>query len=84
VSSLSVLASLFAVYLQIRRSRFTFGFYIINDIILIALWGIPVLSGNMPLLSILLNPVINFINDSYGLYNWKKMEKIQKKELILI
>ena len=43
VSTLSVLASLFAVYLQIRRSKYSFGFYLINDIILMFLWGIPVL-----------------------------------------
>ena len=34
VSTISVLASLFAVYLQIRRSKYSFSFYIVNDIIL--------------------------------------------------
>ena len=47
VSTISVIASLFAVYLQIRRSRFSFSFYIINDIILIFLWGIPVIQGTI-------------------------------------
>lgn len=80
VSTISVLASLFAVYLQIRRSRFSFGFYMINDIILIVLWGIPVIKGNMILLPMVLNPIINFINDCYGFYNWKKLEKEQRGE----
>ena len=78
VSTLSVLASLFAVYLQIRRSKYSFGFYLINDIILMFLWGIPVLHGNYILVPMLLNPTINFINDTYGFYNWKKTEKIQR------
>ena len=78
VSTLSVLASLFAVYLQIRRSKYSFGFYLINDIILMFLWGIPVLHGNYILVPMLLNPTINFINDAYGFYNWKKTEKIQR------
>ncbi|MCR5146112.1 MAG: nicotinamide riboside transporter PnuC [Clostridia bacterium] len=79
VSTISVLASLFACYLQIRRSRFSFGFYMINDIILMVLWGIPVVKGSIVLLPILLDPTINFINDSYGFYNWRKMEKEQKE-----
>lgn len=78
ISTISVLASLFASYLQIRRSRFSFSFYMINDIILMILWGIPVIKGSLILLPMLLDPTINFINDSYGFYNWRKIEKIQK------
>ena len=77
VSTISVLASLFAIYLQSRRSRFSFSFYMINDIILMVLWGIPVISGNLILLPMVFNPIINFINDSYGFYNWKKLENQQ-------
>lgn len=80
ISTISVLASLFAIYLQIRRSRYSFSFYMINDVILIILWGIPVIKGNLMLLPMVLNPIINFINDSYGFYNWQKLEKKQKEE----
>ena len=78
VSTISVLASLFAVYLQIRRSKYSFSFYIVNDIILMFLWGIPVVHGSYILFPMLLNPTINLINDIYGFCNWKKAEKIQK------
>jgi nicotinamide mononucleotide transporter len=77
VSTISVLASLFAVYLQIRRSKYSFSFYIVNDIILMFLWGIPVVHGSYMLFPMFLNPTINLINDLYGFYNWKKTEKIQ-------
>ena len=77
VSTISVLASLFAVYLQVRRSKYSFSFYMVNDIILMFLWGIPVIRGSYILFPMLLNPIINFINDMYGFYNWKKTEKIQ-------
>ena len=77
LSTISVIASLFAVYLQIRRSKYSFSFYIVNDIILIFLWGIPVVHGNYILFPMMLNPTINLINDSYGFYNWKRTEKIQ-------
>ena len=77
VSTISVLASLFAVYLQIRRSKYSFSFYMVNDIILMFLWGMPVVRGSYILFPMLLNPTINLINDAYGFYNWKKTEKIQ-------
>lgn len=79
VSTVSVVASLFAIYLQIRRSRFSFYFYIINDLILIVLWGIPVIAGNLLILPMVFNPTINLINDSYGVYNWRKLEEKQAK-----
>ena len=78
VSTISVVASLFAVYLQIRRSKYSFSFYMVNDIILMFLWGMPVVRGSYILFPMLLNPTINLINDAYGFYNWKKTEKIQK------
>ena len=78
VSTISVLVSIFAAYLQMRRSRYSFSFYLINDIVLMFLWGIPVIHGNYTLFPILLNPMVNFINDMYGSYNWKRTEKIQK------
>ena len=73
ISSLSVIDSLFAIYLGIR----SFYFYVLNDLILIALWGVPVLGGSLVLLPMVFNPTINLINDIYGIYNWKKLEKIQ-------
>ena len=78
VSTISVIVSLFAIYLQVRRSRFSFYFYIINDFILMTLWGIPVIKGNKLVLPMLFNPIINLINDIYGVYNWKKIERKQK------
>ncbi|HKM20239.1 MAG TPA: nicotinamide riboside transporter PnuC [Candidatus Dojkabacteria bacterium] len=80
VSSLSVIDSLFAIYLGVRRSKYSFYFYVVNDLILIVLWGIPVIGGNLVLIPMLFNPIINLINDLYGIYNWRKLEKIQKKE----
>lgn len=78
VSTISVVASLFAIYLQIRRSRFSFYFYIINDLILLVLWGIPIINGNLLVLPMVFNPAINLINDSYGVYNWRRLENKQK------
>lgn len=77
VSSLSVIDSLFAVYLQIRRSKYSFYFYVVNDLVLILLWGIPCISGSVILIPVLMNPIINLVNDTYGIINWKRLEKLQ-------
>ncbi len=78
ISTTSVIISMLAMYFQVRRSKHSFNFYLINDIILIMLWGIPVIKGNLLLFPMFINPIINFISDIYGIHNWQKLEKIQK------
>ena len=73
LSTISVLLNLFAVYLQVRRSRFCFCFYLVNDVVLFFLWIIPVINGNYTSIPMILNPIINFISDCYGFYNWRKI-----------
>jgi len=77
ISSISVIDSLFAIYLGVRRSKYSFHFYVFNDLILILLWGMPVISGEIILIPMVFNPIINLINDIYGIHNWKKLEMVQ-------
>lgn len=79
ISTLSVIGSLYAVYLLARRSKFGFLFYLFDDIILFIMWVIPVLNRNLLVLPMVFNPTINFINDLYGYINWAKIEKIKNK-----
>lgn len=72
ISSLSMVTSLIATYLITRRSKYSFLFYIGNDIILILLWGIPIVQGEFYLLPILVENIILLMNDSYGLKNWNE------------
>ncbi len=72
ISSLSMVTSLIATYLITRRSKYSFLFYMGNDIILILLWGIPILQGDFSLIPILIEPFILLINDSYGWKNWNE------------
>ena len=80
VSTLSVVDNIFAIYLLARRSKYGFVSYIVNDLILIILWGIPVVQGNLFLLAMLINPIVNLINDTYGVINWTKMQRKQKEQ----
>ena len=77
VSTLSIVASLIATYLTARRSEYGFIGFIINDLILITLWGLPVIKGGLNLIPVLLCPLLLLINDIYGVYNWKKLKEEQ-------
>ena len=77
-STFTFVCTLYANYLQIRRNNLSFYFYSIEDIALLILWGLPILKGNISLLPLIINSSFNFINDLYGIYNWKQLEKKQK------
>ena len=62
VSTISMIASLLALYLLVRRSKYCFIFYILNDIILIILWGLPIIAGNL-----LLIPMLRLFNMGFVL-----------------
>ena len=79
VSTFSVVASIIATYLTARRSEYGFIGFIINDIILITLWSIPVVEGNINIIPVLLCPVLLLINDIYGAYNWRRIKSEQNK-----
>lgn len=78
VSTFSVIASVIATYLTARRSEHGFVGFIINDIILIVLWSIPVINGNTNIIPVLLCPTLLLINDIYGVYNWKRIKNKQR------
>lgn len=80
ISSLSVVASVLASYFEARRSEISLYCYIVNDLIIITLWSIPVINGNTALVSVLMGPILLLVNDIYGSYNWKRLKKIQKEK----
>lgn len=79
VSTFSMVISMLAVYLLVRRSKYSFLFYILNDIILIILWALPVIAGEFLLIPMMIGPIALLISDTYGTINWGKMEKEQKE-----
>lgn len=72
VSTISMNINLTATYLLVRRSRYSFLFYLINAFILLTLWGIPLLNGNIELLPMVFNAMLLLANNLYGLYSWTK------------
>lgn len=80
ISCLSIVTSVLASYFEARRSELSLFCYIANDIIIIIIWIIPIISGQTELISVLVGPILLLINDIYGSYNWKKMKEKQEKK----
>lgn len=72
VSTLSMTTSLTATYLIARRSKYSFVFYILNDVILLLLWGLPIIKGDFTLIPMIISPTILLTEDIYGWKNWNK------------
>lgn len=77
ISTISLVLTLYAMYFLVRRSKYSLVIYLFCDITLILLWWIYVFKGNAGLVPVLVNSIILFVNDSYGFYNWRKVEKLQ-------
>lgn len=80
ISTLSISTSFIAVYLSALRSPFYALGYVLNDIVLIVLWGVTALKDKS-----LVPTVACFImflaNDLYGFYNWNRIKRNQKQLL---
>ena len=79
VSTISILGNVMGMYLLIRRSKLGFISFFVDDVVYFLLWFIPMINGNITLLPIVINPVLNLVSDIYGLRNWTKIQKIQSK-----
>ena len=79
VSTLSVATSFFAASLTFLRSPYYALGYAANDVVLIALWVFSAIQ-NLAYLPMVGCFVMFLINDLYGYFNWKRMEKRQAKQ----
>lgn len=81
ISTISVVVSVIASYLTARRSEHGFIGFIINDIVLIGLWGLPIIQGNLSIMTVALCLVLLLINDIYGVYNWRRIKLEQRVKM---
>lgn len=79
VSTLSVATSFFAAALTFLRSPYYALGYSANDVVLIVLWALAA-KDDLSYLPMVLCFVMFLCNDLYGFFNWKRMEKRQKKQ----
>lgn len=76
-STISVTTSFIAVYLTFRRSPYFALAYAANDVVLIVLWSLAA-REDISYLSVIICFVMFLVNDLYGFFNWKRMEKRQQ------
>ena len=77
-STVSVATSFAAVYLTARHSPYYAIAYACNDIVLIVLWVMMSLKDR-GCISVAVCFVAFLVNDLYGFFNWKRMEKRQSE-----
>ncbi len=80
ISTLSIATSFIAAYLTALRSPYCTLCYGCNDVVLIVLWAIASFKDPQNI-SMVACFATFLINDLYGFYSWKKMEKRQTKAL---
>jgi len=80
ISTISLITSIVASYLMLRRcSYYALGF-ILNDVILIILWSLVVVESGIGYLPTVISFSVFLINDIYGFIHWKWEEKKQQKK----
>ena len=77
LSTLSVTTSIVPATLLIFRNPYYAVGYACNDLVLIGLWTYSCFSS-LSYLPMLVCFITFFVNDMYGFYNWKRMQKRQK------
>jgi nicotinamide mononucleotide transporter PnuC len=80
VSTLSVTTSFLASALTFLRSPYYALAYAANDVVLIALW-IAAAVLDFSYLPMVMCFVMFFVNDLYGLYNWRRMASRQRAQM---
>ncbi len=79
ISTISLITSLGAAYLMLRRCEYFSLCFIANDVILIVLWGLK-LDGSLAVLPSVISFVIFLANDTYCFINWKRIKHRQRKQ----
>ena len=80
LSTISIVVNVFSEYLIMRRSKFGFVGYIACDMLLILLWGVPMLYGEVGIVPMFINGLANLAIDIYGLINWVRLQREQNEE----
>ncbi len=78
LSTFSVTTSFLAAYFTFRRSPYFALAYVVNDLVLIALWILATFE-DFSYLSVVICFVMFLVNDSYSFINWKRMQRKQRE-----
>jgi nicotinamide mononucleotide transporter PnuC len=80
ISTISLITSLAAAYLMLRRCEYYNICFILNDLVLIALWSLKMSVDGISVLPTVLSFVIFLATDTYSFISWRRLKKRQEKE----
>jgi nicotinamide mononucleotide transporter PnuC len=80
VSTISLITSLAAAYLMLRRCEYFAICFVLNDVILIILWSLKLSVDGISVLPSVLSFIIFLVNDSYSFYSWKQIKRRQRTQ----
>ena len=76
LSTFSFVSLIYTVYLGARRNKYSFLWYLINDIVLFLIWNyVIILNKSLDYFPIVVSTLISCIYDIYGFVWWKKNNK---------
>lgn len=81
ISTVSLITSLAAAYLMLRRTEYFALCFVLNDVVLIALWALKMYSDGISVLPSVLSFAVFLMTDFYEFVNWKRMKRRQKIQL---
>ncbi len=85
ISTFSVMTCAIGGYLILRRSEFTFVFFIVNNLISICLWLFVIITNNnLAYIATIAQYGIFLILNSYGVYNWICIKRIQSMRKVIL
>ncbi|MDD4110875.1 MAG: nicotinamide riboside transporter PnuC, partial [Clostridia bacterium] len=80
MSTISLVVSIIATYLAIRRSDLNWIAWIINSIMTLTLWLYLTITINLSYITLSIMSVFLFVNNIYGYINWQILKRSQKKD----
>lgn len=81
ISTISLVTSLAAAYLMLRRCEYFSICFVLNDIILIIMWSLKLSTDGISVLPSVLCFSIFLINDAYCYLSWRKIKYRQREQL---
>lgn len=78
VSTISLITSLAAAYLMLRRCEYFSICFILNDVILIVLWSLKLATDGISVLPSVLCFCLFLINDAYCFISWRRLKFRQR------
>lgn len=77
ISTISLISSMVASYLMLRRCKYYALGFVVNDIILIIMWSLVVVNSGISYLPTVISFCVFLVNDIYGFIHWLIEERKQ-------